>query len=424
MRFPVLGVCIWILALVPQGICGQLSTMDRLSGELPGDLGNRPVTLDIRNLELQSALNLIAQQHGLNIVCGDEVSGQVTGHFDEVPLGVVLDALLSACSCRYERVGDVVVVTPADEGVPRWGTTRVIELNHARADKVRSAVEKMLSPRGSIQLYPEQEEQSGMEEGGPEATVLIIHDELRRVEEIASVVAELDKVPRQLSIEVRLVETVIGNELDLGFDWNATATVDGNPEPQSLPLDRDRFTFGTLSLEEFQAVLRTLDEDNNSKLISNPRITTQENREARISVGTIFPVRTVSRFSEAGITQDLLTYEDKEINIELAVTPRVDDNGLISLVVTPVVEDIIGWTGDFKDQPITSKRSLSTRVTVRNGDTVAMGGLIKESDIETVRRVWLLGRIPILGRLLFTNVIHKKETTDMLIFITPHILED
>jgi type IV pilus assembly protein PilQ len=350
------------------------------------------------------------------------VRGQVTGHFDHVPLAEVLDSLLQACSCRFERVGDVIVVTPADEGFPHAGVTKVIELRHANAGRVRTAVEKLLTPRGSIQLFPEQPE-SEAQGVRQEATVLIVHDERQRVAEISSVIATLDQPPKQLMIEVRLVETVVGDGLNLGFDWNATGAVEGNQEPQPLPLDRDRFTFGTLSLDEFQVVLKTLDEDKNSKLISNPRITTQDNKEAKITVGTVYPVRTVSRFSESGVTQDLLTYEDKEINIALSVTPRVVEKGLISLEVNPVVEDIIGWTGEFGDQPITSKRDLKTRVTVRDGETVAMGGLIKESDIETVRRVWFLGRIPILGRLFFTHTDSRKETTDMLIFITPRILE-
>jgi type II secretory pathway component GspD/PulD (secretin) len=393
--------------------------------DLPADLAARTVSLDVRDLDLRSALNLIAQQHNLNIVSGDEVSGTVTGHFDGVPLGEVLDSLTRSCGCRLEQVGDVIVVTRIDEGVPRGGITRVIPLHHADARLARTAVAKILSPRGSICLFPDSGEGEGAsaaEKVGPEATRLIVHDEASRVDEVARVVAELDRAPRQLMIEVRLVETVLGNGLNLGLDWNPVGTVKGNKEDQDLPLDRDRFRFGTLSLKEFQVMLEMLDEDNNSRLISNPRITAEENQEARISVGTIFPVRTVSRFSEAGITQDLLTYEDKEINIELSVTPRVDGDSLITLMVNPTVEDIIGWTGEYEDQPITSKRNLETRVTLRDGETVAMGGLIKETEIEKVHRVWLLGRIPILGRLLFTHTSRTKEKTDMLVFITPHLL--
>lgn len=392
---------------------------------LPGRAGERLVSLDLRDLDLRSALNLIAEQNGLSIVCGDEVVGEVTGHFASVPLGEVLDALLQACGYRYDRVGDIVVVTRAEESAPRWGVTRVIELHHANGEQVRTAVGKLLSPRGALQLFPEIEDgndrKTREEDGGTEPRVLIVRDDAAIVDEVASVVAALDRAPRQLMIEVRLVETVISNDLDLGFEWNVEGSVNGMDEPYSLPLDRDRFKLGTLSLDQFRVVLRTLDEDGRSRLISNPRIASEENREAKISVGTIYPVRTVSRFSEAGITQDLLTYEDKEINIQLSVTPHVHGDSLITLVVKPVVEDIIGWAGEFEDQPITSKRELTTRVTVRVGETVAMGGLIKESEIETVRRVWLLGRIPILGR-LFSATDRTKETTDMLIFITPHIL--
>jgi len=417
VRLFISNLCAAVLLLLPA---------EGLTREVSGIAGGGRVSLDLRDLDLRSALNLIAEQHGFNVVCGDEVQGEVTGHFVDVPLEEVLDALLRACGYEYEWVGNVIVVNRADEGSPRWSETRVIELRHADGTEVRRAVEKLLSPRGSIQLFPEkqEEEATGAEGDGSQPRVLILHDERARVEDIASVVKELDRAPRQLMIEVRLVETVLSNDLDLGFDWNAEGSIEGNAVPQDLPLDRDRFRFGTLSLEQFQVVLRTLDEDGRSELISNPRIAAEDNRMATISVGTIFPVRTVSRFSEAGITQDLLTYEDKEINIQLSVTPHVTGDSLITMVVNPVVEDIIGWTGEHDDQPITSKRELTTRVTVRYGETIAMGGLIKNSEIETIRRVWLLGRIPILGRLLFSNTVRMKESTDMLVFITPHILEE
>lgn len=421
MRFLIPSACATLLVVFTFGVlAGPIQALDSTS--IPFE---RRVSLDLRELELRSALKLIADQHGLNIVAGEEVEGVITGHFEGVPLREVLESLLRAGGYRYETVGDVVVVIKEEEGTPRWGETRVIELYHISGAEVRLAVEKLLSQRGSLQLFPDQEEKEqreASEEGGVEPRIVIVQDERDRVERITKVVAALDKTPKQLMIEIRMVETVLTGELNLGFDWNATASIDGNTAPQNLPVDRDRFRLGTLSMEEFQLILNTLDEDGNSRLVSNPRITTEDNREAKISVGTIFPVRTVSRFAEAGITQDLLTYEDKEINVELSVTPHVLGDSLISLVVLPVIEDIIGWTGEFKDQPITSKRELSTRVTVRDGETIAMGGLIKETEIETIRRVWLLGRIPILGPLLFTSTNRTKEKTDMLIFITPHIV--
>jgi type IV pilus assembly protein PilQ len=420
VRLQMLAVCAVLLAILSSSGTLEPAHAEKTSS-IPLD---RPVSLDLRDLDLRSALKLIAEQHGFNVVAGDEVQGMVTGHFENVPLGDVLESILHACGYEHQVIGDVIVVTKPEENATRWGETRVFELSHASGKEVKKAVEKLLSPRGTLQLFPEEEEQKAQAvlEGGREPRMVIVHDERDRVERIASVVATLDKAPKQLMIEVRMVETVITNDLELGFDWTATGSVDGNTASQNLPLDKDRFKFGTLSLKEFQVVLHTLKEDGNSRLISHPRITTEENREAKITVGTVFPVRTVNLMSEAGVTQNLLSYEDKEIDIELSVTPQVLADSLINLVVKPTVEDIIGWTGEYKDQPITSKRQLVTRLTVRDGETIAMGGLIKESDLETVRRVWFLGRIPLLGRLLFTSVDRTKETTDMLIFITPHVV--
>jgi type II secretory pathway component GspD/PulD (secretin) len=149
--------------------------------------------------------------------------------------------------------------------------------------------------------------------------------------------------------------------------------------------------------------------------VSDPRISTLENHEAVFKFETIIPIQTINRFTEGAATSDIVTFEDEEVRLSLRVTPRD---------IEPKVEDIIGFNGPPENKkPITSSRSIRTRITIADGETVALGGLLKENDIETVKTVPLFGSIPLLGRLLFTHTSKTTTTTDLTILITPHILD-
>ena len=184
------------------------------------------------------------------------------------------------------------------------------------------------------------------------------------------------------------------------------------------------WTWGKLSVAEVNWILNMLEKDGNSRLISDPRITTLENHEAEFRFETIIPIQTINRFTEGAATSDIVTYEDQEVGISLKVLARINEDGKVTMDVEPTVEDILGYTGPTDNQkPITASRSIRTRVTVNDGETVALGGLLKENEIESVQRVPLLGHIPLIGRLLFSSKSVEKKSTDLLILITPHILD-
>jgi type II secretory pathway component GspD/PulD (secretin) len=131
----------------------------------------------------------------------------------------------------------------------------------------------------------------------------------------------------------------------------------------------------------------------------------------------------LNRFSEGGTIQDIVSFQDLDVGITLSVTPRMNENGFVTLDVEPVVEEITGFTGPAENQrPITSKRTVRTIVRVQNNETVVIGGLVRETDISTKSKVFLLGDIPLLGA-LFTHHKVEKQKTDLLIFITPRLIE-
>ncbi|MDD4051922.1 MAG: type II and III secretion system protein, partial [candidate division Zixibacteria bacterium] len=190
-----------------------------------------------------------------------------------------------------------------------------------------------------------------------------------------------------------------------------------------MPLENGSWQLGYLSVGQLDIVLDFLARRNNSKLLSNPRLTTIEDETASIEVETVIPIQTINRFSEGAVIQDIVTFQDERVGISLKVTPRVNDDSTITLKVNPIVSEIIGYSGPADNQkPITSERSVITNVTVKSNETLVLGGLIKESSINTEESVFFLGSIPIIGA-LFKHNTKEVTTTDLMILITPRIMD-
>ncbi|MFQ5498368.1 MAG: hypothetical protein ACE5FH_01740 [Candidatus Zixiibacteriota bacterium] len=406
------------------------------------------LTLELEQVSIVTALNMIASQNDLNLVISGDVSGDVTLRLQDVGIEAALDAILTANNYNYFIKNSVILVKPVTSDAIGELVTRTVFLRYADANTVFKAMESLKTGKGEVVvLEPGKASRPGQSAVKP--TGLILVDYPIVVEQMLSVIVELDQPLRQVSIEVKIIETKVDSKSKIGFSWPASfnltsgsvaqsgsgtsttgqsATNGSNDQSGSSftgiydPNDGS-WTWGTLSVTELQLVLDAMNESGNSKLISNPHITTLENHEAEIKSSTIIPIPTISRFTESAATTDIVTFEDEEVGITLRVIPRINGDGTVTLNVNPEVEDIIGFTGPSDSQkPITSSRSVKTQITVADGETAALGGLLKESDINKERKVPLLGSIPLLGKLLFTNKSTDKVTTDLIILITPKII--
>ena len=178
---------------------------------------------------------------------------------------------------------------------------------------------------------------------------------------------------------------------------------------------------GTLTTSEFSAVLNFLNSNTSTKLISNPRILAMDNEPSDISVGTNFPIPQINR--GVGGQGDVVTFTFRDVTIMLRVTPHVTAGEAITMYVNPIIEEVTGQiTVSGNTAPITTRREVDTVVKVKNGETIVIGGMIKEREVLTVDKVWLLGDIPLLGH-FFQNKSSDKQQTDLVIFITPKIMD-
>ncbi len=401
---------------------------------------NNKISVDFEGTPLVSALSLLARKNGFNIVTPPLNDSEITAHLKNITVKDALNAILNVSGLMYYIDGNIVVVKSLNDGSFGALATKVFKLNYIDARQVETQIQNMLSPQGKVQVISAGLASKDGAAAGFPAKIIAVTDAAFILPSIEEFINSVDVKPRQVNIEVQLIETSLSNKETFGFDWqkNLLLKITGaDPGFQSSggntsddlsafaghPYKGGNFTYGTLTISEASLLIDFLKENSNSKLLSNPSVTTSDGKPARIEVATTIPIQTVSRFTEAAAVQDIATYQYKDVGITLDVTPVVNDDGYITLKCRPSVEEITGWVGPAdSQQPITSKRTVTTDVLVKDGETLVIGGLIKENTIRTTKGVWLLSDIPILGE-LFKSHSDTKNTTDLMILIKPTLLE-
>ena len=254
--------------------------------------------------------------------------------------------------------------------------------------------------------------------------------------EIEETIRKLDKMPRQVLIEVMAAEVTLTDDTKLGVEWavrsgrfdvssSPSGLIPGRPAQTIIPFGGAAplgFNFFTFAADKFLAALNALASENRVNVLSNPSIMTAENRKAVINVSTSVPIVTSQQVPVAtgGITGNAITQtvEYRDAGIILTVTPRIGEQGTVALDVKQEVNEV----GENEPPPINSprftKREAETSVVLLNNQTLVLGGLIQNKRTRIRVGIPWLSRIPILGY-LFGSVEHKIEKTELLLLITP-----
>ncbi len=393
------------------------------------------VSFDFRDADIRNVFRILSFKSGVNIVAGPEVTGVVTIKLDDVPWQQALDVILETYGYAYEKRGSIISVTTIEILKQRRENamllaeqesleTEIFTLNFAKASEVLESISKMKSDRGSISF-------------DERTNTVIVTDIDSRLGLIGNVIETLDTTTPQVLIEAKIVETNLNDTENLGIDWTTKASLSGSSRPTSFPFKRgatdNRFggtvdtpsasdvSYGTLGFTEFQAVLELLKSRTDTNILSNPKIVTLDNQAANIAVGTKHPIPDFGANSETGALQTTgLTYENIGINFQ--VTPHVNKAGFVTLELNPEVSEVTG-TRSFQgiDVPLIGTEEVSTRVMVKDGDTLVIAGLITDKVTDLKKKVPLLGSIPVVG-LIFQKTEKAVVKSDLIIFMTPHII--
>jgi len=435
------------------------------------------VTLDFKDADIRNVLRLISYKARVNIVATPEVIGNVTIRLFDVPWEKALNTIVTAYGYGYEWLNDKVIMVSTLEKLAEQRQaqeaaaanepldTRTFRLNYARSEDIMESIETLVSPRGKITLESR-------------TNTLIVSETKSNLMRIAEIIKALDMRTPQVMIEAKIIETTLGDTENLGIDWTIEVALSGSARPTSFPFQTDAyygtgnkmfpyiespdhmettettsqsdtgvvlsttttqevfnrlvrgfpqvaanaFTYGTLDFSQFQTVLEILKKRTDTKVLSNPRITTLNNQEAEILVGSIVPIPNYEYSKDTG-TRVVSGYTDQKIGIGLTVTPNINEEDYVTLIVEPTIDQITGFTGPNNERPIISTRNAQTNVMIKDGQTLVIGGLIAEKKIEYEKKVPILGDIPII-KYLFSKKEDSINRTELLIFITPYIVRD
>lgn len=242
---------------------------------------------------------------------------------------------------------------------------------------------------------------------------------------VKKVLDELDKPVPQVLIKVLIAEVTHNDSLDVGTEfsylneWQDDGTISVVTDGRLG--DISSTYIANVVDNDFDVKLRALAEEGKLNVLSKPYILASNNQEASITVGGEYPFVTDSRTTESGQTINTIEYED--IGIILEVTPYINDEGLVIMDLSQEISSISTTTiaiSDTVDASVINKRSSSNRIIARDGQTVVIGGLMKDEETETIRKLPLLGDIPLLGY-LFKHRETEKEKIELLIFLTPTV---
>jgi general secretion pathway protein D len=281
---------------------------------------------------------------------------------------------------------------------------------------------------------PQEESRRGIEgqadiQADPNSNALVIRTSPRNYEAIRAMLEDLDRMRPQVLIKVLIADVALDNRTHFGLEgfWeNAMKVRGGDSATNRLATDFLLPTQGfqyLLTGDEFQASLNVFASEGKLKVLATPRILVLDNQTASIQVGQEVPIVTGTTVNQLGNTVN--TVDRQNVGILLDVTPHINPDGLVTLVVTPEISDVASQAESVQISPDVSSPTFNvnratTSVAVRTGTTIAIGGLIRETVDNTVQKIPVLGDIPLLGW-LFSSTNMRKVKRELMIFLTPYV---
>ena len=421
-----------------------------------------PISVNLKDVDLKDFFRLIHEISGLNVVLDPNVSGVVTLVLDEVPWDQAMDIVMKNSQLGREVLGNVVRIArmatleaeekqrrdlalAIEQGQPRETVTRV--LSYAQAPALVATLKRFLSPRGDLVA-------------DPRTNMLIITDIAAAIAQIDRLIGTLDQKAQQVEIEARIVAASRSFARDIGSQLAASGNsgrmvlggtglvgespikrgttpplfIGAPPEPP-LPGEPPKFanvaqpmlanfaavapTAGTsflLSTPTFalDAILTAAESRGLGKLLSRPKIITQNNVEASVKQGVRIPVQTS--------INNTITIQFIDVVLRLTVTPQITSEGTIFLSTDVENTTLDPGIPRIQGIPALDTQQATTKVLVGNGGTVFFGGVIQTTNTLTEQQVPLLGSIPLIGN-LFRRKATSSDTRELLFFITPRIVQ-
>jgi len=299
-------------------------------------------------------------------------------------------------------------------------STKIFELNYAKAEELQKEIEGLLT------------EKTGRININTRTNKIVISDTPVKLERIERVISAFDERHKEVLIQAKIVQVILSDQFQMGVDLQYLAT---NAGMHSLGLDSDfsvlsstdkygKISVGTLAADDYLGFIELLDTIGTTNTLSSPHITALNNEEAKIMVGTTEPyVTTTTTTPSSGPTTTAETISFIDVGVKLFVTPTISADNFVTMRIRPEISAVNSYltTAENNEIPIVDTTESETTVMVKDGNTIVIGGLMKDENIETIKKIPILGDIPLLN-ILFRSKDDLVRKTETIVFLTPHVI--
>mgnify|MGYP001619803722 CR=1 FL=1 len=407
------------------------------------------LSLNFQDIDVRSVLQLIADFTNLNLVASDTVQGGITLRLQNVPWDQALDLVLKTKGLDKRKIGNVLLVAPADEIAARERQElesqkqiaelaplrrELLQVNYAKAADIAKLFQSVTSAEAKI-------DERGSITVDERTNNIIAYQTQDRLDELRRIVAQLDIPVRQVMIEARIVEANVDYDKSLGVRWggsiqnkgnwntsgvsNGTSTTIGTPGSTSTNSPFvDMGTVGNTSGIGIAFItdnvlldleLTAMEKTGNGEIVSQPKVVTSDKETAKILKGTEIPYQEASSSGATSVSF-------KEASLSLEVTPQITPDNRIIMEVK-VTKDEPDYLNKVQDVPPIKKNEVNAKVLVNDGETIVIGGVFSNTQSKVVDKVPFLGDVPYLGRLFRRDVVSEKKS-ELLVFLTPRIMNN
>lgn len=296
--------------------------------------------------------------------------------------------------------------------------TEVFDLSYANAKEVAEKINESLTANVGRAKFDERSNR------------IVVTDTKAKLELIAKIIGAFDIKEKQVLIEAKIMQIILSDEHKMGVDWEAivsdyhSLTLTNDFDVLATSEKRGTVSVGSLSSDDYTFLLEALETVGETKILSSPSITAINNKEAKILVGSTQPyVTTTTTTPATGPTTTAETVNFIEVGVKLYVTPTIHADDFVTMKIKPEVSAVTSnlTTSENNTIPIVETSEAETTVTIKDNVTIVIGGLIKEENITTLKKVPLLGDVPLLG-FAFRNQEKSVSRTELVIFLTPKII--
>ena len=374
---------------------------------------------------------------------GEPTIGTAQENALTVTVDVRTNSLLIGGSEHYVALSSQIIEeldsSPAQERI-----TKVYRLKNSQAEPIAEALQAFLDQAqqrvtsvlgaeavGTAQRLLDEEVAIVAE---PISNSLLVSASPRYFEQVQAMIEELDQPQKQVLIQVLLAEVTLDGSTEWGMQWQSDMDLTEKDIPVDAASVNSRFGLDpssamgglttTLTGDNWGFILKAMQSDGRLEILSRPQILAVDNQVASIEVGQRVPVVTGSRVTERG--DSINTFEYQSVGIQLEVTPRINPDGIVKMDVSPTISSLssssVAISSGFT-VPIINNRSATTTVSVQDGQTIVIGGLISTEDNERITKIPWLGDIPYIGA-AFRRTKKTRVRSELLIILTPHVIKD